>query len=83
LTALRTSEAFSSAVERLRTSGSPFACCDAREVGIYESPTAQPASLRFDDLGAAREPVLELVRMTNRLGKRYFQWHYSLPMPER
>lgn len=83
LTALRTSEPFSSAVEQLRASGPPFACCDAREVGIYESPASQPAALRFDKLGTMPEALLELVRMSNRLGKKYFGRHYSLPMPER
>jgi hypothetical protein len=83
LTALRTSETFSSAVEHLKTSGPSFACCDAREVGIYESPAAQPAALRFNNFDAAPEALLDLVRISNKIGKKYFGRHYSLPMPER
>lgn len=83
LQALLRSADFQQGVEIQAREGPRFACCDAEEVGIFLSAVAEPVSVTFTASSAAPQPLYELIRMVNRIGRANFGRRYSLPLPER
>lgn len=76
------SSEFHGALEQLRASSRPFACCDQQEVGIFLGAAATPVALDFDQERSAPEPIEALIVLVNTIARECFGHRYGDGLPE-
>lgn len=67
----------------VKATGDEFACCDAKEVGIYLGDAAEPIGVRLDEPGGPAAGEIRLFEYLNRVGRHYFGSRYTISLPLR
>ncbi len=70
-------------LDSMRTTGNEFACCDAREAGIYLGEVAPPIAVRLDEPAKLDGGGVRLFEYLNRVRRHYFGGSYRVSLPVR
>lgn len=65
----------------VKATGDKFACCDAKEVGIYLGEGTAAIGVRLDEPGGPTAGEVRLFKYLNRVGRHYFGGRYSISLP--